>query len=76
MRLAVAVAFMRRLGGGGVGRWVNGQHLRLLPEEQLTALIGSQWVQAGLTKRADGMFVEVRGQSAKNEEEGELVTGV
>ena len=51
------------MGWDGMGRWVNGQHLRLLPQEQLTALIGAQWVRAGLTKKADGTFVEVSVQS-------------
>jgi len=38
-------------------RWVNGQHLRALPEERLGQLVGEQLVAAGVCEAADGPFV-------------------
>lgn len=36
--------------------WMNGQHLRALPEEELRAEVGARWVASGLLKTADGPF--------------------
>lgn len=41
-------------------RWMNGQHLRSLPSEQLTKLIGERWKSTGILTVSDGPFVEVR----------------
>lgn len=34
-----------------------GQHLRALPVETLTAMVGERWVASGLLKRPDSPFV-------------------
>lgn len=39
-------------------RWVNGQHLRSLPSEELTKLIGERWKGNGILNEAEGLFVE------------------
>ncbi|KAG9149890.1 hypothetical protein Leryth_020255 [Lithospermum erythrorhizon] len=39
-------------------RWMNGQHLRSLPQEELNKLLGGCWQNAGLLKESDGLFVE------------------
>lgn len=39
-------------------RWMNGQHLRSLPSEELTKLIGERWKNTGILTRSDGPFVE------------------
>lgn len=39
---------------------MNGQHLRSLPEKELTKLIGGRWRSAGILKESEGPFVEVR----------------
>ncbi|KAM1789885.1 hypothetical protein ACFX12_034002 [Malus domestica] len=39
-------------------RWMNGQHLRALPSEELTKLIGEQWKNTGLLTDSEGSFVE------------------
>ncbi|KAM1001982.1 hypothetical protein FF1_002447 [Malus domestica] len=39
-------------------RWMNGQHLRALPSEQLTKLIGEQWKSTGILTEAEGSFIE------------------
>ncbi|KAG9149892.1 hypothetical protein Leryth_020255 [Lithospermum erythrorhizon] len=41
-------------------RWMNGQHLRSLPQEELNKLLGGCWQNAGLLKESDGLFVEVK----------------
>jgi len=38
--------------------WMNGQHLRLLPESEVESLIGSALVNAGLLKESSGATVE------------------
>jgi len=38
-------------------RWINGQHLRALPEEERAALIGECLASAGLAKEAQSPFV-------------------
>jgi len=41
-------------------RWLNGQHLRLLPNEQVATMFREQWVKAGiLTESASSPFVDV-----------------
>lgn len=39
-------------------RWMNGQHLRSLPSEELTKLIGERWKNTGILTQSDGPFVE------------------
>lgn len=39
-------------------RWMNGQHLRSLPSEELTKLIGERWKNTGILTQLDGPFVE------------------
>ena len=39
---------------------MNGQHLRVIPSEELTKLIGEQWKSTGILKESEGPFVEVR----------------
>ena len=41
-------------------RWMNGQHLRALPSEELTNLIGEQWRTAGILTVSSGPFIDVR----------------
>lgn len=37
--------------------WVNGQHLRSLPEEDLLPLVASTWQESGLLAKSDSPFV-------------------
>ncbi|KAI3438090.1 hypothetical protein D9Q98_000532 [Chlorella vulgaris] len=37
--------------------WMNGQHLRALPEEEMRAMIGGGWAASGLLARTDSPFV-------------------
>lgn len=37
--------------------WMNGQHLRSLPEEAMTEMVGGRWAATGLLARADSPFV-------------------
>ncbi|KAL5562301.1 hypothetical protein UlMin_032048 [Ulmus minor] len=39
-------------------RWMNGQHLRALPSEELTKLIGERWKNTGILKESEGSFIE------------------
>ena len=39
---------------------MNGQHLRSLPSEELTKLIGERWKNTGILTQSDGPFIEVR----------------
>ncbi|KAG0464984.1 hypothetical protein HPP92_019148 [Vanilla planifolia] len=39
-------------------RWMNGQHLRALPAEQLMMLLGERWKSVGLLIESEGMFVK------------------
>ncbi|KAL7207122.1 hypothetical protein ACSBR2_019753 [Camellia fascicularis] len=39
-------------------RWMNGQHLRSLPSEELTKLIGEHWKSTGILTESEGLFVE------------------
>ncbi|MCO5610754.1 hypothetical protein L7F22_064995 [Adiantum nelumboides] len=39
-------------------RWINGQHLRSLPEEKLTHMCGEFWEKARLLTAHEGPFVE------------------
>ena len=38
---------------------MNGQHLRALPFEELTKLIGERWKSTGLLTESEGPFVDV-----------------
>lgn len=37
--------------------WMNGQHLRSLPEEAMKEMVGGRWAASGLLARADSPFV-------------------
>lgn len=37
--------------------WVNGQHLRSLPEQHLLPLVASTWQESGLLAKPDSPFV-------------------
>jgi glutamyl-tRNA synthetase len=37
--------------------WMNGQHLRALPEEQLQSMLGERWVEAGMLTKNASPFV-------------------
>ncbi|KAJ1395458.1 Rossmann-like alpha/beta/alpha sandwich fold [Sesbania bispinosa] len=39
-------------------RWMNGQHLRARPSEELTNLIGEHWKTSGLLTESDGPFID------------------
>ncbi|KAJ7968962.1 Glutamate--tRNA ligase [Quillaja saponaria] len=47
-------------------RWMNGQHLRALPSEELTNLIGNRWKSTGTLKVSAGAFVEEAVQLLKD----------
>ncbi|KAF3777641.1 Glutamate--tRNA ligase [Nymphaea thermarum] len=39
-------------------RWMNGQHLRALPSNDLVKILGERWRTAGLLSESEGKFVE------------------
>ncbi|XP_057494866.1 glutamate--tRNA ligase, chloroplastic/mitochondrial-like isoform X2 [Actinidia eriantha] len=39
-------------------RWMNGQHLRTLPSEELIELIGQCWKSTGILTNSEGQFIE------------------
>ncbi|CAL1392077.1 unnamed protein product [Linum trigynum] len=39
-------------------RWMNGQHLKALPYEKLTKLIGERWKNIGILMESQGSFIE------------------
>eukprot|EP00752_Nemacystus_decipiens_P005945 g5369.t1 len=39
-------------------KWMNGQHLRALPVEELAPMVGSTLLEAGMCKDADGAFAK------------------
>ncbi|KAL8129551.1 hypothetical protein V2J09_018706 [Rumex salicifolius] len=39
-------------------RWMNGQHLRSLPSDKLTKLIGEHWKSISMLNDSEGQFVE------------------
>lgn len=39
---------------------MNGQHLRALPFDKLTKLVGERWKSAGILTESEGSFVDVR----------------
>ncbi|OMP11372.1 Glutamyl/glutaminyl-tRNA synthetase, class Ib [Corchorus olitorius] len=47
-------------------RWMNGQHLRALPIEELTKLIGERWKSAGLLIESAGPFIDEAVQLLKD----------
>ncbi|KAK6129453.1 hypothetical protein DH2020_036802 [Rehmannia glutinosa] len=47
-------------------RWMNGQHLRSLPSEKLTKLIGERWKSTGIVTESSGSFVEEAVQLLKD----------
>lgn len=38
---------------------MNGQHLRVIPTEEVSKLVGEQWKNTGLLTESEGTFVEV-----------------
>ncbi|XP_057964755.1 glutamate--tRNA ligase, chloroplastic/mitochondrial [Malania oleifera] len=38
-------------------RWMNGQHLKILPPEELTKLIGEHWKSTGILTESKGLFL-------------------
>lgn len=58
--------------------WMNGQHLRALPREELLAMLGERWTGAGLLVRPASPFVEAAAALVANslelvaDAEGEL----
>ncbi|KAJ4980319.1 hypothetical protein NE237_031156 [Protea cynaroides] len=38
-------------------RWMNGQHLRALPSEELTKLLGEYWKSTGILTESEGLFI-------------------
>lgn len=55
-------------------RWMNGQHLRALPVEELAPMVGSALVEAGVCKDAGGAFAN--GAASLLQGSLELVTDV
>ncbi|KAL0423008.1 UNVERIFIED_CONTAM: Glutamate--tRNA ligase, chloroplastic/mitochondrial [Sesamum latifolium] len=47
-------------------RWMNGQHLRSLPSEELTKLIGERWKSTGMVMESEGSFIEEAVQLLKD----------
>ncbi|XP_038888402.1 glutamate--tRNA ligase, chloroplastic/mitochondrial [Benincasa hispida] len=47
-------------------RWMNGQHLRALPSEELTKLIGERWKSTGILTESEGPFIEESVQLLKD----------
>ncbi|XP_070029988.1 glutamate--tRNA ligase, chloroplastic/mitochondrial-like [Nicotiana sylvestris] len=39
-------------------RWMNGQHLRSIPSEELNRIIGERWKDAGITTESQGIFIQ------------------
>ncbi|KAF8118478.1 hypothetical protein N665_0005s0235 [Sinapis alba] len=39
-------------------RWMNGLHLKALPSEKLTKLVGERWKSAGILTESEGSFVD------------------
>ncbi|KAL1204063.1 Glutamate--tRNA ligase, chloroplastic/mitochondrial [Cardamine amara subsp. amara] len=39
-------------------RWMNGQHLKALPSDKLTKLVGERWKTAGILTDSEGSFVD------------------
>eukprot|EP00243_Klebsormidium_subtile_P004449 TRINITY_DN18434_c0_g1_i1.p1 TRINITY_DN18434_c0_g1~~TRINITY_DN18434_c0_g1_i1.p1 ORF type:complete len:618 (+),score=172.39 TRINITY_DN18434_c0_g1_i1:62-1915(+) len=46
--------------------WINGQHIRLLPPEEVNSMLGQQWVSSGILKRPDGPFVDMAAELIKD----------
>ncbi|KAJ4846623.1 Glutamate--tRNA ligase, chloroplastic/mitochondrial [Turnera subulata] len=47
-------------------RWMNGQHLRALPSEKLTKMIGERWKKTGILIESEGPFVDEAVQLLKD----------
>nr|GMC65136.1 glutamate--tRNA ligase, chloroplastic/mitochondrial [Ipomoea batatas] len=47
-------------------RWMNGQHLRSLPSEELIQIIGSCWKDAGILTESGGDFIQEAVQLLKD----------
>ncbi|KAK1307334.1 hypothetical protein QJS10_CPA10g00048 [Acorus calamus] len=39
-------------------RWMNGQHLKAIPQDQLTKVLGEHWKSNGILTESEGMFVK------------------
>ncbi|KAL3684264.1 hypothetical protein R1sor_002286 [Riccia sorocarpa] len=46
--------------------WMNGQHLRSLPVEEISKMFGEQWLRAGLVSRSEGPFIDEGAVLLKN----------
>ncbi|XP_054784482.1 glutamate--tRNA ligase, chloroplastic/mitochondrial-like [Prosopis cineraria] len=47
-------------------RWMNGQHLRAIPSEELTNLIGERWKASGILALSAGPFIDEAVQLLKD----------
>ncbi|KAK6920397.1 Aminoacyl-tRNA synthetase, class I, anticodon-binding [Dillenia turbinata] len=47
-------------------RWMNGQHLRSLPSEELIKVVGERWKSTGILTESEGPFVEEAVQLLKD----------
>ncbi|CAK9881508.1 unnamed protein product [Sphagnum jensenii] len=47
-------------------QWMNGQHLRSLPTEELASMLGNQWVKAGILSEYQEAFVNEATELLKN----------
>ncbi|KAF8405600.1 hypothetical protein HHK36_010507 [Tetracentron sinense] len=47
-------------------RWMNGQHLRALPSEELTKLIGERWKSTGILTESEGLFIKEAAELLKD----------
>lgn len=47
-------------------RWMNGQHLRALPSEELTKLIGERWKSTSILTESEGTFIQEAVQLLKD----------
>ncbi|EXB40441.1 Glutamate--tRNA ligase [Morus notabilis] len=47
-------------------RWMNGEHLRVIPSEELTKLIGERWKSTGILTESEGPFIEEAVQLLKD----------
>ncbi|KAJ0976147.1 hypothetical protein J5N97_018112 [Dioscorea zingiberensis] len=47
-------------------RWMNGQHLRALPSEELCKILGDRWKTGGILLESEGMFVKEAAELLKD----------
>ncbi|XXG74487.1 hypothetical protein AAC387_Pa07g3194 [Persea americana] len=46
--------------------WMNGQHLRALPFDELTKILGERWKSAGILTESDGEFIKEAAELLKD----------